>query len=333
MNLNNLTLSCDDAKNNFFQNMRRICIPNIEAEKMKTLFPAILLALLATTQLLADSLVPPLVNYQGLLTDENGQPIPDGMRKLEFNLYDAPLAGTRVWGPQVFDGVPVVNGRFNVILGTTDGTGRSIAGAFATSARYLGFKAGAAGANLSGVAEISPRQQILSAPYALSAERAGRVDFPHQNTDWGAIYFESTGDQTHLSNMVFETFDDSNEGFIFRTTGTERAKIDDLGLRVDRIHSHESLQVIGPKGVYISRDSGGSGSLTVEGLMTAEVLSVRQFIDAGGFNRSDCRLIDSAIDQGSLLCPIGYYMVGAQNRKGRNDTLDKIWCCSPGGRQ
>lgn len=119
----------------------------------------------------ADPSVPPLVNYQGLLTDDNGAPIPDGMKTLEFNLYDAPLVGNKVWGPQVFDNVPIVNGRFNIILGTTDQLGRSISDAFGAGDRYLGFKIGNVGQDFAkdNVAEISPRQQILAAPFALRA--------------------------------------------------------------------------------------------------------------------------------------------------------------------
>ena len=108
--------------------------------------------------------VPPLVNYQGMLTDANGNPL-TGSKKLEFNLYDAPLGGNKVWGPQVFATVPLVNGMFNVILGTIDTEGRSIAEAFGAKDRYLGI-------TVDGGTELAPRQQILSAPFAISSKSA-----------------------------------------------------------------------------------------------------------------------------------------------------------------
>ena len=37
--------------------------------------------------------VPPLVNYQGMLTDASGKPL-TGMKKLEFNLYDTAIGGS-----------------------------------------------------------------------------------------------------------------------------------------------------------------------------------------------------------------------------------------------
>jgi len=157
------------------------------------------------------------------------------MRKLEFNLYDAPIAGNKVWGPQVFDNVPIIGGRFNVILGATDTGERSLVGAFGASQRYLGFKVGAVGQDLANVVEMAPRQQILSAPYALVAEKVKQLDevlFPDKNTDWARIVFESQGDGPHQSNMVFETFDNNDEGFVFRSNTTERLRIDDRGVTV-----------------------------------------------------------------------------------------------------
>jgi len=138
---------------------------------MKRLLLIGLLACFAAGAPWADTAVPPLVNYQGLLTDENGAAIPDGMKKLEFNLYDAPLAGNRVWGPQIFDDVPVVGGRFNVILGQWDAANpqRDLSSAFAGDARFLGIK-------VANGAELAPRQQILSAPYALHTVNATHAD-------------------------------------------------------------------------------------------------------------------------------------------------------------
>ncbi|MFH2124145.1 MAG: phage tail protein [Pseudomonadota bacterium] len=113
---------------------------------------------------LADS-VPPLINYQGTLTDATGHPITNGSKKLSFNIYDAATDGTLIWGPQVFNTVPVINGLFNVILGTTDTGGRLIADAFGSENRFLGV-------TVDDGTEITPRQQVLSAPFAVQAKKA-----------------------------------------------------------------------------------------------------------------------------------------------------------------
>jgi len=154
----------------------------------KTQYMALLLMLglgLATTALAqaANQQVPALVNYQGTLTDENGQLLETGPYAIAFRIYDAVDASDPVWGPQTFPNVPVVNGAFNVILGETDDAGESLPQAFAGAQAYLGITVGNG-------PEIAPRQAILSAPYALRAKSAplpkarsayipGIINMPH----------------------------------------------------------------------------------------------------------------------------------------------------------
>jgi hypothetical protein len=113
-------------------------------------------------------ITPPLVNYQGTLSDSDDNPL-SGNKKMEFAIYDAPTGGNLIWGPQVFNAVPLIDGKFNVILGTTDTSGRSISEAFRQKDRYLGI-------TVENQSEISPRQQILSAPFAVQAEYAAKAD-------------------------------------------------------------------------------------------------------------------------------------------------------------
>jgi hypothetical protein len=133
---------------------------------MKRIVLALVFVMLAGATAQAQS-VPPLVNYQGLLTDAAGKP-QTGTKNLEFNLYDAATGGNKVWGPQVFKSVPLVSGMFNVILGTTDSAGRSIADAFGAKDRYLGMK-------VDDGTELVPRQQILSTPFAIQSEHSAEA--------------------------------------------------------------------------------------------------------------------------------------------------------------
>ena len=97
-------------------------------------------------------------------TDASGNP-QTGTKKLEFNIYDATSGGNKVWGPQTFNGIPLIGGRFNVMLGSTDAGGNAITSAFGGNSRFLGIK-------VDNGAEVTPRQQILSTPFAIQAERA-----------------------------------------------------------------------------------------------------------------------------------------------------------------
>jgi len=112
--------------------------------------------------------IPNLINYQGVLTDENGAGI-FGIKKIEFRLYDKMIGGQEIWGPQIFESVTVVNGQFNVILGDKDINNRLIVNAFDSGDRYLGIKFGNTGDDSNRLVEISPRQKILTIPYAINA--------------------------------------------------------------------------------------------------------------------------------------------------------------------
>lgn len=109
--------------------------------------------------------VPDLINFQGRLTDAEANP-KSGTVNLSFEIFDSSDSGTLLWGPQEFSNVALVNGYFNVILGT-DSDNRSIAIAFSSESAYLQF-------SQDGTA-ISPRQRILSAPFAIEASNTQTV--------------------------------------------------------------------------------------------------------------------------------------------------------------
>jgi microcystin-dependent protein len=125
--------------------------------------------------------VPSAVNYQGKLTDGTGNNAPDGIYQVQFRIWSDPVGGTLVWGQSY--SVHLQAGYFNVILGGPGGaaisgaTQNDITLAFADAARYLGLTVAR---DLSGVItnpqEITPRQQFLSAPYALKSLSAGNAD-------------------------------------------------------------------------------------------------------------------------------------------------------------
>lgn len=99
--------------------------------------------------------VPQLINYQGYLTDKDGAPLATAEYTLSFSIYTAPTGGAAAWGPQTFNNVPVVRGYFNVILPIND--------VFQSNATtYLQIV-------VNNGSPIAPRQQILSAPYAMNA--------------------------------------------------------------------------------------------------------------------------------------------------------------------
>lgn len=148
-------------------------------------------ALWAAGRLLSAQSVPALINYQGQLLNTDGTAMATADYQLAFQVYDAPEGGTAIWGPQLFDGsvgqgygskIPVVQGYFNVMLGPVDIAGRSITNAFDGPVRYLEIRVGTN-------APVTPRQRILSAPFAIRASVADRAENADKlaGKDWSAL--------------------------------------------------------------------------------------------------------------------------------------------------
>ncbi|MCW5550962.1 MAG: tail fiber protein [Verrucomicrobiae bacterium] len=108
--------------------------------------------------------VPPLMNYQGRLTDEAGNPLANGQYVLRFNLFDQAVGGESVW--QEEQTVSLLGGSFNVVLGTVN---PALATVFMNANRFLQLTVlqNPAGSNVNQT--ILPRQQLLSSPYSFMA--------------------------------------------------------------------------------------------------------------------------------------------------------------------
>ncbi len=117
-----------------------------------------LLGTLAVTPVVAQvTAAPTLVNFQGRLATPAGNPVPDGTYSIRFSLWDAASAGTEKWN-QTLDSVQVKNGTFAVLLNT------NTAGLF-NGNLYLEIKIGTDAA-------LTPRQQLVTVPYAFKADMA-----------------------------------------------------------------------------------------------------------------------------------------------------------------
>lgn len=120
-----------------------------------------LLLLVSTTVMGA---APNLINYQGQLTDANGNALASDVYDLTFKIYDALTDGNLKWTETHTD-IPVVKGFFNVVLGKNV----DITPAFSTASAFLEITVDTG-------TPISPRQQVLSAPYAIQAGHATTAD-------------------------------------------------------------------------------------------------------------------------------------------------------------
>jgi len=121
---------------------------------MKTFFTLSFFLVLTTLSALAQT--PRKMHYQGVLNDQNGNPI-NGVRSVEFRLYDTLETGTPLWsqGPQ---NEQMNRGMFNAVLGPFPEE-------IDFSIQYY----------LELVVEgdvLSPREALASAPYALRSAKS-----------------------------------------------------------------------------------------------------------------------------------------------------------------
>ncbi len=110
---------------------------------------------------ISEAAIPHLINYQGKLTDSGGAPL-TGSYNITFKIYNAETAGTLLW-QETQTGVVVQKGVFSILLGSVTALNLPF-----DTQYYLAIQVGAD-------SEMSPRQRITSAGYAIRAEESEKL--------------------------------------------------------------------------------------------------------------------------------------------------------------
>ncbi len=105
--------------------------------------------------------VPEFMNYQGRLTDDSGAPVVDGSYEIEFLIYDSDTGGNLIWSE--IQGVITIDGIFSIVLGQVASVMPMIAD---TNSAWLAL-------SVEGAEELTPRQQLVTVPFAFRADNAG----------------------------------------------------------------------------------------------------------------------------------------------------------------
>ena len=113
----------------------------------------------------ANATVPPLVNFSGSLTDNNGKPL-SGIVGVTFSLYTEEQGGSPLW-IETQNVQPDKNGHYTVQLGAFSSQGLPNDLFSSGEARWLGVQA-------EGQVE-QPRVMLLSVPYAMKAADAATI--------------------------------------------------------------------------------------------------------------------------------------------------------------
>ncbi len=119
--------------------------------------------------------VPQVLNYQGQLNDDTGEPVANGTYPIVFTIYDAVDASSGLWYSGI-QNIMVVNGLFNYQLGSTNPLPSTI---FTDSSRWLGIRVDGE--------DIVPRTQLITVPYAYHALRADTAEYAVSGSGGGWI--------------------------------------------------------------------------------------------------------------------------------------------------
>jgi len=138
-----------------------------------TIFGAVIILYFTVTSWGA---VPQLINYQGLLQDNLGNPVADGSYSVVFTIYNASSGGDTLW-TQTYS-VMTSDGLFTVLLGS--GALAIPDTTFNDTTRYLGIKVGAD-------PELAPRTRLNSVAYAYQAQDADIATLAQDLTCVGCV--------------------------------------------------------------------------------------------------------------------------------------------------
>lgn len=173
------------------------------------------------------STVPAAINYQGKLTDTGGKPVTNGLYQVEFRVWDhatATNSADYLWG-RSFALYVSTNGTFNVLLSddggalSPAGTVSSLLQAFEGPVRYLGLTVKQTPSSpVTGAVEISPRQQLVTSPYAIHAYQASLADRANYATN-AAAAASATSALTATNALKFNNF--TTNDFLFATKSTQ----------------------------------------------------------------------------------------------------------------
>lgn len=181
--------------------------------------------------------LPHTISYQGRLTDDAGQPI-TGAKLIKFKIYGSESGSDSLWssGYQV---IQIDNGLFKYDLGSNVPLPADL---FSTDdPRYLGI-------TVDTDAELDPRTQFISVPYALHAQSADSIS--------GAGYVRKTGD-TISGHLYFD-----NNGM-----GKEAELLLFTGYSIMNFYegSAKRITLEGEFGTFVLRQADGDLSLWLSG--------------------------------------------------------------------
>lgn len=117
---------------------------------------------------------PTYIPFQGLVTNQAGQLVPDGTYSIIFNLYDTAVGGQPIWSER-HTKVGVINGQLNIFLGSIPGNSIPLTSIDFTTVKYLGITVDTDNVATTADPEMVPRQILVPSFHAKKAEVASNA--------------------------------------------------------------------------------------------------------------------------------------------------------------
>jgi mucin-6/19 len=206
--------------------------------------------LFAPTATDAIQTIPYAINFQGRLTDNNGNVLADGSYNIKFRIFNAATGGTNEWeADRVYgtsdDRVSVQNGLFNIQFGDTSQGDPALSPSLFSGAYPLYLEVelptpATATCATNGCAvwtegAMTPRQALASSPYAFNSDTLDGLDstafgqITANNTFTGANLFAPTASSTVALTVKASTAGGSDSLDVYDSGGVRQAFFDATG--------------------------------------------------------------------------------------------------------
>jgi hypothetical protein len=227
--------------------------------RAKITIPVSLIIIMFSIVSLYGATIPHLINYNGMLTDDQGNPL-NQLHDLTFSIYSDSLGGAALW-TEAHTAVTIENGLFSLILGSITPVLSSI---FDDTVRYLGITVGSD-------PELSPRIRLTSVGYAYRAERADTAEygFEAQRADTASYAIEALtsgtdNDWTLSGDSIYRLngsvgIGTASPGNKLHITGSESVPL----LNVEQTGSFRAVRVFSQNACALWVENAGNHGLRV----------------------------------------------------------------------